>query len=486
MSGADEEEIDTGTLTTPSFATRMSSPRDMDPAAGEFTIDGDLAEYVSSREPASTQAASADATGTITAYIGGPDAGKNYSQLAVTGDAFLDGTLNVNVIDGFTPSLGQTFTIVTANSITGNFPTVTGLNYNPSGPYRFDLQFTSSAVELVVVSNTTPSAPTISSMSLTTLTTKGTTSSGNIVTITGTNFSSVTSVTFDGVPALSFTVVNSTTITAKAPPHPITTSAVNVQVRTLGGTVSIGGFNYITDSLPAVTHLSESSDYTFAGDTITITGTDFLGATDVEFGSVASPYFKVVSDTEIQALVPAHDAATGIHVTVTTFSGTSSTGSSDLIDFNAAGAPTVTGLSTHSGSTAGGASITIAGSNFVGVSDVFFGSLEADSFTVNSDSSITAIAPPNAAGTDDVFVAGFYGESAANSSDQFTFNVASAPTITSIDTSNGRAAGDVVTINGSNLLGTIDVSFGDVSATDFTIVSGSQITATVPAQARQR
>jgi len=422
--------------------------------------------------------------GVLDVGLGGPVPGKDYIQLAVNGTAFLSGTLNVSDLGGFVPLLGQTFTILAANAITGDFTTVNGLIYNLSGPNRFDIVYTSTAVELVVVPNSIPSAPTMSGLSLYTLTTKGSTNSGNTVTLTGNNFSSVTSVTFDGVPALSFTVLDPNHIIAYAPPHPITTSAKNVQVTTVGGNGSIGGFNYITDSAPTVTGLSQTSDYTFGDDTITITGTNFIGATEVDFGTVASPYFKVISDTQIQAIVPAHDAATGIHVTVTTFSGTSTTGPANAIDFITEPAPAVTNVNPSNGSTAGGTSVTISGSNFVGITNVLFGGIEATSFTVTGSGSITAVAPPNAAGTVDLSVVGFYGESAANSSDQFTYTVASAPTISSVNTSNGSAAGDVVTISGSNFFGTIAVSFGNVAATDFTVNSyGTAITATVPTQA---
>lgn len=61
-------------------------------------------------------------------------------------------------------------------------------------------------------------------------------------------------------------------------------------------------------------------------------------------------------------------------------------------------APTITSLGTASGSTAGGTSVTIAGADLEGASAVSFGSQPASSFTVNSESQITAVAPAAAAG----------------------------------------------------------------------------------------
>jgi hypothetical protein len=58
--------------------------------------------------------------------------------------------------------------------------------------------------------------------------------------------------------------------------------------------------------------------------------------------------------------------------------------------------PTISGISPSSGPLKGGTAVTITGSDFSGVSSVAFGSLPAKSFTVNSESQITAVAPPSA------------------------------------------------------------------------------------------
>jgi hypothetical protein len=60
--------------------------------------------------------------------------------------------------------------------------------------------------------------------------------------------------------------------------------------------------------------------------------------------------------------------------------------------------PTVTSLTPGSGATGGGTSVTISGTDFEGASAVKFGATAAQSFTVNSESSITAVAPAGASG----------------------------------------------------------------------------------------
>jgi hypothetical protein len=92
--------------------------------------------------------------------------------------------------------------------------------------------------------------------------------------------------------------------------------------------------------------------------------------------------------------------------------------------------PAVTGVTPSSGSTAGGTSVTISGTNFTGISTVRLGTVNAASFTVNSPTSITATAPAEGAGTVDVLVSGTAGTSSAATSDHFTFVAATLPTPT--------------------------------------------------------
>jgi hypothetical protein len=85
--------------------------------------------------------------------IGGTTVGTQYSQLKVTGTASLGGTLTVGLVNSFTPTIGQTFTILSAHSISGTFTNSTiAIN---SGE-QFDVSYTSTGVVLTVVA-TTPS-----------------------------------------------------------------------------------------------------------------------------------------------------------------------------------------------------------------------------------------------------------------------------------------------------------------------------------------
>ena len=88
---------------------------------------------------------------------------------------------------------------------------------------------------------------------------------------------------------------------------------------------------------------------------------------------------------------------------------------------NASAAPTVTGVSPSTGSTAGGTTVTITGTNFTGATVVTFGTTAATTFAVNSATSITATSPAEPAWQADITVTTPSDSSATGAADKFTF-----------------------------------------------------------------
>jgi N-acetylneuraminic acid mutarotase len=85
-------------------------------------------------------------------------------------------------------------------------------------------------------------------------------------------------------------------------------------------------------------------------------------------------------------------------------------------------APAVTAVSPASGPLAGGTSVTITGSGFTGATAVNFGSTPASSFTVTSDSQITATSPAATGfGPVDVTVTTPGGTSTTSGADQYSY-----------------------------------------------------------------
>jgi alpha-tubulin suppressor-like RCC1 family protein len=88
--------------------------------------------------------------------------------------------------------------------------------------------------------------------------------------------------------------------------------------------------------------------------------------------------------------------------------------------------PTVISVSPGSGPAAGGTTVTIKGSNFAAVSAVKFGTVAAESFKVESETSISAVAPSPTGGLGpfDVTVTTPAGTSATSEADRFTDKLA--------------------------------------------------------------
>ncbi|NEX95015.1 IPT/TIG domain-containing protein, partial [Caulobacter sp. 17J65-9] len=231
---------------------------------------------------------------------------------------------------------------------------------------------------------------------------------------------------------------------------------------------------------PTVTGVSPTAGPTGGGATVTITGTGFAAAPGtgaVKFGATVATY-TINSNTQITATSPANSAGT-YDVTVTTAGGTSATNAADQYTYIQA--PTVTSISPTAGPTAGGTTVVITGTGFAaapGTGAVKFGATNA-TYTINSNTQITATSPAKSAGTYDITVATPGGTSATSAADQFTY--VAAPTVTGITPPVGpRSGGSTVTLTGTNLSGATAVTFGGTAASGFTVVSGTQITATAP------
>jgi PKD repeat protein len=295
-----------------------------------------------------------------------------------------------------------------------------------------------------------PAAPGITSFS------PASAGQGSSVVITGTYFTGATAVSFGGMPAQSFTVNNSTQITARVAGG----ASGPVSVITLYGTAAKSGFTFI--AAPSITSFSPASGSTDT--TVRIYGTNFTGATRVSFGGTSASFFTVNSATQITATVG--DGSSG-QINVVTPGGTANSSSS--FSYVAPGNPP-TISSFYPSSAASGTLVTITGARLGNALSVSFGGVEAASISSNSNSTIVAEVAYGASG--DVSVT-----TADGTASRAGFNYIQAPGISSFTPSQGKQ-GTAVTIYGSNFVGVTSVTFGGVSA-DFTIISSTRISAVV-------
>ncbi|MFO0112862.1 MAG: IPT/TIG domain-containing protein [Sphingomonadaceae bacterium] len=412
-----------------------------------------------------------------------PASGSNNggTNVTITGTNFSAATA---VRFGNTP--GTSFSVVSPTQITVTTPATSNIgsqNVTISSPGGTSL---ANADSKFMFTSSLIAAPTISAVSPN----SGTTAGGTSVTITGANFGGAASVRFGAVAATSFVANSATQITAVAPAG--SEGAVDISVTALGGTVtSNGAFTYNTpQSAPTITAVAPASGTTAGGESVVITGTDFTGATAVRFGGTAATSFTVDSATQITAVTPAGSAG-AVDIAVTTSAGTAT--SNGAFTYKAPSkqqpqqsAPTITAVAPESGTTAGGDSVVITGTDFTGATAVGFGSTAAASFTVDSATQITAVSPSGSAGAVDIAVTTSAGTATSNGA--FTYTAPSkqqpqpsAPTITAVAPASGTTAGgDSVVITGTDFTDATAVRFGNTAATSFKVNSTTQITAVSP------
>lgn len=131
----------------------------------------------------------------------------------------------------------------------------------------------------------------------------GSAAGGDTVIITGSAFTGATAVLFGATPATGVTINSDTQITAVAPAG---TGNVNVTVTTPGGVSGTGPGNvfYYGAPQPVLTGVTPSAGPEAGGTSVTITGSDFSGASAVLFGTVPATSFTVVNSGEITAISP--------------------------------------------------------------------------------------------------------------------------------------------------------------------------------------
>ena len=231
--------------------------------------------------------------------------------------------------------------------------------------------------------------------------------------------------------------------------------------------------------IPTIASISPAKGAEAGGGKVVITGGPFLGragATGVSFGGVPATSYTIDSDSQITAVVPPQTART-VDVTVTNANGTSAAGQADHYTYLAI--PTFTSMTPTSGVSSGGTSVVITGTHMSTTTGVYFGGTAASSFTIDSDTQVTAVTRAQTNGTVDVTVTNTAGTSATVPADQFTF-FSPVPIATSVSPPSGpTAGGTTVTITGERFTGTFRVDVGGV-AVPYTLDSDSQITAVTP------
>ena len=242
----------------------------------------------------------------------------------------------------------------------------------------------------------------------------------DIVTIKGTNFTGATQVTIGGVPSAMIKVISSTEIRALVRSTAVTG---RISVTTEGGTATSAALMTVTrmskqsttPTTPTTPPAAPAGPPTITGFTptsghfpniLTITGTNLTGATQVTIGGIPCAWVKVVSDTEVKALVrslahtgpvmittPAGTAASAGIMTVTPMSSSTTNGKPGQTSTTAPavspGPPTITSFTPAAGKFPD--IVTITGTNFLGATQVAINGTPSAWIQVVSPTTIKAL-----------------------------------------------------------------------------------------------
>jgi autotransporter passenger strand-loop-strand repeat protein len=271
------------------------------------------------------------------------------STLTITGQNFSGSAGHLSVLFGNTPA--SSVQVISDTQVTALIPNGTGTvdvrvqsglsetdnfssnpNANVNGPiFGYGTSATSAAdqftfgtqtatLQSISLTAANPSAAVGSSITFTAL---GHYSDNSTQTLTsGINWSStnVAVATIDGTGKATALAAGTTTITAS-----------------VGGITGSTGLTVTAVAAsPTVTAVSPASGPSAGGGVVTITGTNFTGATKVMFGTTPATSFHIVSPTRITATEPAGTAGQTVDITVTTPAGTSAATTADRFKYVAA------------------------------------------------------------------------------------------------------------------------------------------------------
>ncbi len=311
----------------------------------------------------------------------GPTANCTLGQGTINGSFVVpngcSGICNVYIDE---PNLSLTQSTYAADGGTGSYND--GLTYDLVNAVESTTPVTVGTISSPVVTSVDPNS--------------GPSTGGTAVTITGTGFTGTSEVDFGTGNPAAFTVVSDTQISATSPP-----GSGEVPVSVITGSGPSNGDapgDQFTYGPPTVTSLDSTSGPTAGGSSVTIDGANLSSAPTVTFGGNEA---KVSADSPGSITVTTPPGSAGAaDVTVSTVGGSVT----DPGAFTYAAPPSITSLSPSVGPASGGTSITIGGTNFIGVTSLLIGGTPVDSFTVTSPTSISVTSPPGSAGPADVSV----------------------------------------------------------------------------------
>jgi hypothetical protein len=381
------------------------------------------------------------------------------TPVTITGLGLTGGTLNAPAGISVTNIVVASDTLITA--------TFTGLSFGPQAFTVTTGAGTSNALTFLV----TPPPPSITSITPA----SGTSGTSVGVTIAGVNLTGAT-LTVPAVITATAVTVADTQITANFALAPGVSGPQTVTVTTAGGTANTT-FTISAPLAPTLSTIAPTSGAQGTSVPVTLTGLNLTGVTALNTpAGISASQLVVVSDTSITAtLAITATAATGPQDITVTGPG----GASNALKFTVnPPAPVLSTLSSTSGAVGATVNMTLTGSNLSGaaVNAITGITVSVTNTTATSVSASFAIAANATPGPQSVSVT-----TGGGTSNALTFTITPpAPTLTNISPVSGVTGTVVpVTLTGTFLTGATVGSSANLVVSGVTVVSDTQITATL-------
>lgn len=211
------------------------------------------------------------------------------------------------------------------------------------------------------------------------------------------------------------------------------------------------------------------------GTPIFLTGSGFTSNTQVTIGGSPCDNINILNSSLLECYVPAR-AIGSYNVVVSNTNNSLSATAPDPLTYNPF--PVITSVSPSVGSTIGGTTLTISGSNFFSGLKVDVGSVRCSTVTVVSSSQVTCVTNSGTAGTYDVRVSNADSQSASLPS---AFTYFSPPAATNVSPLAGPlGGGNTLTIIGRNFSSSTSVLLGTAPCTPVTFVNTTRLTCPAP------
>jgi hypothetical protein len=243
-------------------------------------------------------------------------------------------------------------------------------------------------------------------------------------------------------------------------------SATKPTITSLGGSKQIGGVLQIS-----------GSQFSTTGNTVWFTDSAQDGTSKTVSGVASTGGGTLISVTIPSGVLDGDVAVQK------SGSGHSSLSNAFPIDIGAPSGdpPSISSINPTTGPAGGFTSVVISGTGFNGTHTVKFGTVDATSFNVDSNSQITAEAPSGTLFTSvDIVVQD--SEGADTLASAYFYSVNPFPGISTVTPPSGTMDGGTrVSITGSSVVGVTSVTFGGVAGTGLDIVSPTELSVTTPA-----